>query len=177
MSVTDETTTAASTSALAEGNWRVDPSRSELSFQARGTFGLVNVRGSFREYEGQMTVSDNSVHGELSIEAASLDTGNKKRDKHLRSSDFFDADAHKTLTFTLLGVAPGAAGLTLRGVLRIKGAELEVTAPLEVERSTDGITLSTALDVDRAAAGVGWSKAGMIKGPATLAAKLTLVSA
>jgi polyisoprenoid-binding protein YceI len=177
MSATDDIRALASSSALVEGKWRVDPTRSELSFQSRGTFGLVNVRGAFHEYDGQLTVSDEGAQGELTIEAASLDTGNKTRDKHLRSSDFFDAEAHRTFTFTLLRVAPGAAGLTLQGVLRIKGTELQVTAPLEVERSSDGLTLSTALEVDRAAAGVGWSKAGMIKGPAKLSAKLTLVRA
>ncbi len=138
--------------------------------------GWLNVRGSFHKYDGQMTVSDDNAHGALAIKAASLDTGNKRRDKHLRSPHFFDAETHETLTFTLLGVAREAAGLTLRGVLRIKGTELEVTAPLEVERMPDGITLSTALEVDRAEAGVGWSRAGMIKGPAKLSAKLTLVS-
>jgi polyisoprenoid-binding protein YceI len=162
-------------SALAEGSWQVDPGRSELSFQARGTFGLVPVRGSFHDYSGQMTVADGSPHGELTIKAASLDTHNAMRDKHLRSADFFDVEEHETLTFRLLGLTDEPAGTTLRGILRIKGTELEVTAPLQVETQGEEVSLSTELEVDRAAAGIGWSRAGMIKGPAKLSARLTLV--
>jgi len=177
MSATGQTETAPSGSGLADGRWRVDPTRSELTFGSRGMFGLVAVRGSFSEFSGEMTAANGDAHGELRIKAASLDTGNAMRDKHLRSPDFFDAETHETLTFTLLGVMREPSGLALRGVLRIKDSELEVNAPLQLETQNGEITLSTELEVDRAAAGLGWSRAGMIKGPATLAARVTLLGA
>ena len=123
-----------------------------------------------------MTVADDRAHGELTINASTLHTGNARRDKHLRSRDFFDAETHQTLSFRLLGVTLEPAGLVLRGVLHIKSTELQVTAPLHVATQAGQMTLQTELDVDRAAAGVGWSRAGMIKGPARLTAKLTLVA-
>lgn len=177
MNATEQTATAASDNWFVEGSWRVDPTRSELTFGSRGMFGLVSVRGSFGDFSGEMTAADGSAHGELRIKAASLDTGNAMRDKHLRSPDFFDTETHETLTFTLLGITSEPAGLALRGVLRIKDSELEVTAPLQLETQNDEITLTTELEVDRAAAGLGWSRAGMIKGPAKLAARVTLLSA
>jgi len=176
MSATGQTTKAASDSGFVEGRWRVDPTRSELTFGSRGTFGLVPVRGRFGDFSGEMTSADGDAHGELRIRAASLDTGNAMRDRHLRSPDFFDTEAHETLTFTLLGVTREPSGLALRGVLRIKGSELEVSAPLRLETQNGEIILSTELEVDRAAAGLGWSRAGMIKGPAKLAARVTLLS-
>ncbi len=163
---------------LPAGTWRVDPTRSKLAFSARGTFGLLEVRGEFTEYTGELTVEDGGARGELRIKAGSLDTGNARRDKHLRSADFFDVANHDVLTFTLLGVTGTAAdGLALRGVLSIRGTELELTSPLAVSAGNGELTLGTELEVDRAAAGVGWSKAGMIKGPAALSAALTLVAA
>jgi hypothetical protein len=60
-------------------------------------------------------------------------------------------------------------------VLRIRDNALAIDAPLTLSPDgPDRLTLSTALDVDRTAAGVGWSKMGMIKGKAHLSAKLTL---
>ena len=175
MATTD--TKDAPVSELPAGVWRVDPASSELGFRSRGMFGLVSVKGTFGEYEGELSVDGAGARGELRIRAASLDTGNVKRDTHLRSGDFFDVQNHDTLTFLLAGVAPASdGGLELTGALRIRDNSLEVGAPLEVVSAlADRLTLRTTLSVDRAAAGVGWSKAGMIKGPAHLSAALTLV--
>jgi polyisoprenoid-binding protein YceI len=176
MSIPEEVQ-AATSSPLPSGKWHVDSSRSNLSFGARGMFGLVPVQGEFREYSGEMSVDDSGARGELRIKAASLDTGNATRDKHLRSPDFFDASNHEMLTFILLSVTDGAVGgLELQGVLSIHGTDLQLVAPLQVEAGSDQITVSTTVEVERAAAGVGWSKAGMIKGPAKIHATLTLVT-
>jgi polyisoprenoid-binding protein YceI len=175
MATTDVTGTPTTT--LPAGVWRVDPSSSELGFRSRGMFGLVPVKGTFAQYEGELTVDDAGTRGELRIKAATLDTGNGKRDTHLRSSDFFDVDNHETVTFSLTGVEPTTqGGLTLTGVLQIRENSHEFDAPMEVLSTTaDRLTLHTDVSVERAAAGVGWSKAGMIKGPAHLNATLTLV--
>jgi polyisoprenoid-binding protein YceI len=158
------------------GVWSVDPSAGELTFSARGFFGLAKVRGRFGSYDGELEVGADGVRGELRIQAATLETGMTKRDTHLHSADFFDVQNHPTVTFTPTNVSPTPAdGLNVTGVLQIRETSLEVTAPLEVTHSDENhLHLHTALSVDRSAAGVGWSKMGMIKGPAELDATLVL---
>jgi polyisoprenoid-binding protein YceI len=157
------------------GNWTVVGTDSRLSFRARGMFGLAAVTGTFGSFDGKLTVDGIDVTGELRIAVASLDTGNATRDNHLRSADFFDASEHPTVTFRLLGVSPArAGGYELTGELRIRDNLLPMSAPLTIERDGERLTLATELAVDRAAAGVGWNKMGMIKGPAHLSAAVTL---
>ena len=79
----------------------VDPSHSEVTFQVRHL--LTKVRGRFSTFTGTIRYDEaqpeqSSV--EISIEAASIDTGEANRDTHLRSDDFFAVDKYPTLSFT-----------------------------------------------------------------------------
>ncbi len=166
---------AQSVSDLPAGTWTVDAGDSALGFRARGMFGLVPVTGAFHAFEGTLTVADGRAQGELRITAASLDTGNTKRDNHLRSADFFDVEHHPTVSFTLSEVVAAGPAAQLRGRLTVRDTTLEISAPATIETvDEDRLRLATALDVDRAAAGLGWSKMGMIKGPAHLTASILL---
>lgn len=162
---------------LPEGTWRVDPDASELTFSSRGVFGLVPVRGTFGAYEGELEVGGGDARGELRIDAATLDTKNKKRDDHLRSVDFFHVSEYPTVTFSLLGLGRRVDGaLEVSGTLRIRDNELALQSPVQASRQdTDRVLLETKLSVERAAAGVGWSKLGMIRGKAHLGAAIVLV--
>jgi polyisoprenoid-binding protein YceI len=174
---TTATTSTTTPNGLPAGTWHVDPKASELTFRARGTFGLVPVHGTFDAYEGELEIDDRDVRGELRIQADSLDTRNKKRDAHLRSDDFFHADAHPVVTFSVTELVPTADGkLALTGTLRIRDNELLVRSLVDATRlSDDRLRLETNISVDRAEAGVGWSKMGMIQGKAHLGASVVLV--
>jgi polyisoprenoid-binding protein YceI len=162
--------------ALPTGTWRVDPAAGELAFRARGMFGLVPVKGSFGAYDGELTVDPDGAHGELRITATTLDTGNAKRDAHLRSADFFDVEHHPTVTFTLTSVHVDADDrLLATGDLRIAENSTEITTPITATSHEDHLHLETEISVDRAAAGVGWSKMGMIQGQAHLRARIVLL--
>jgi polyisoprenoid-binding protein YceI len=160
-----------------DGTWRVDTSQSELTFRSRGVFGLVPVRGTFTAYEGELWVAGRGVRGELRIDAASLDTKHEKRDRHLRSADFFHVTEYPTVTFSLLELVPSDDGaLRLTGTLRIRENQLRLETPAQATRlGVDRVRLETRLSVDRAAAGIGWSKMGMIQGKAHLRASIVLV--
>jgi polyisoprenoid-binding protein YceI len=164
---------------LPRGTWNVDPSASELTFSSRGMFGLVPVHGTFGAYEGELDVDGRDVRGELRIHAATLDTKNGKRDKHLRSADFFHVTAHPTVTFSLLELEQSPDGtLELSGTLRIRDNELPLKAPVTATRlDGDRLRLETQVSVDRTAAGVGWSRLGMIRGQAHLSASIVLAQA
>ena len=161
---------------LPQGTWSVDPTQSELGFSAKGMFGLATVKGGFGSYEGELKVGADGANGELRITASSLDTRNPRRDKHLQSADFFEVDRYPVVTFTLTDIEPASDG-TLKGtgVLQIRDNRLQITTPLDVTQHDEHLHLATEVSVDRAAAGVGWSKLGMIKGPANLHARLALV--
>jgi polyisoprenoid-binding protein YceI len=75
------------------GSWQLDPGRSRVEFRARHFWGLMTVTGHFDEFHGRLDLSEDPAI-KLTIEAASLQTGHRKRDEHLRSRDFFDADKH-----------------------------------------------------------------------------------
>jgi polyisoprenoid-binding protein YceI len=162
---------------LPTGTWHVDAGASQANFGSRGMFGLVGVKGTFAATEGDLVVSAAGAHGELRIQAASLDTKNKKRDKHLRSADFFDVVKSPVVRFTLADVSPAPDGtLNINGTLQIRDNKLQIAAPVKAtEISADRLQLHTTLSVDRTQAGVGWSKLGMIQGKADLDVKIELV--
>ncbi len=173
--MSDQPTSTAAVTVLPTGTWRVDPTSGQVSFKARGMFGLASVNGTFSSYEGDLTVAPESAEGELRIQAATLDTKNARRDSHLRSADFFDVDNHPTVSFTLTNLSTdGGDRVNGTGVLHIRGNRLPLTAPLTITHHGDHLHLETSLSVDRAAAGVGWSKMGMIQGPAHLHVSIVL---
>ena len=109
------------------GVWNLIPNRSAITFKIRNQWGLLNVKGRFTEFsgDGQLT-GKGAVFGRLDIRTASLSTGIGRRDRHLRSADFFDVERFGEISVVVTGVQPtkGRAA-DLRANLTIKG----ITAP------------------------------------------------
>jgi len=153
------------------GHWVLDPAQSSVGFRHKTMWGLVTVRGHFSELAGEGDVGpDGSIFGRIEIGAASVDTKNAKRDKHLRSADFFNADAHPKLTFTATSAVVNAAGeLAVSGNLTAAGTPRPRSLTATVSDATaDSATLTAEVDIDRAEFGMAWNQAGMLKGPATV---------
>ena len=151
---------------VSPGRWVLDPARSTVSFQSRSIWGLVNVKGVFSRVSGEGEVrADGSAHGALTIDAASVDTKQGKRDTHLRSKDFFDVEKHPTLSFTASEVSAGADGTaTVSGELTVRGTSKPYTFTARTpEVSADAVTLTAELVIARADFGITWNQAGMIK--------------
>jgi polyisoprenoid-binding protein YceI len=114
------------------GRWQIDPGHAEVAFIGRH-FMLTKVRGRFTGVTGAIEVAQDPGEStaEVSIEMASVESGNQARDDHLRSPDFFDAARHPTATFS--GHAAdwqGTRGL-LAGELTIRGITRPVTLAAE----------------------------------------------
>lgn len=102
--------------------WRIDASHSELSFRIRHL--VSRVRGTFNEWSGTIVADPRNLAGgsvQVEIKTASIDTNNERRDTHLRSADFFDAEKHPTITFRSTGVQTRGRQLTVTGNLTMNG--------------------------------------------------------
>jgi polyisoprenoid-binding protein YceI len=112
---------------------------------------------------------------ELSVAADALDTGNGKRDAHLRSSDFFDAETHPQVRFVSDSAALEGERLHVRGQLHAPGKsiplELDATLrPVGSELEVEAIT-----EADHRALGMTWNKLDMLRTPSTLIVSARLV--
>lgn len=116
------------------GTWSLDPSHSKIGFSVKH-MGVATVRGEFRDFEGTLEVGDDlaSTKAYGSIRAASVDTRQEARDEHLRSGDFFDADAHPDLTFESTRIeAIDEETLSIVGDLSLHGETREVELEAEI---------------------------------------------
>ena len=145
------------------GNWRLDPARSTATLRSKSMWGLVPVKGVFREVTGEGTVSPaGQVTGRVAVAAASVDTKNKRRDTHLRSADFFDSDSYPDITFTVNRVTPAGPGVTVSGDLTVRDLTKPVTFDARVSVVDSGeIWFDAEVQVNRADFGLTWNQMGM----------------
>jgi len=161
-------TTLAAGAARAE-TWQLDPAHSAASFSVRHLM-VSQVRGQFEKMSGTVELDEANLpksRVEVSIEAASIDTGNEKRDEHLRSADFFDVANHPDISFKSTRIKPAGKGkylvtgdLTMRGVT--KSVTLTVNGPSNPLKTpfghlVRGLTASGKLN--RKDWGLNWNKA------------------
>ncbi len=121
----------AGTTALTDitGDYTIDPAHTRLGFVARHAM-VTKVRGQFTGFSGTAhvdTANPAASSVSLTIDATSIDTGNADRDGHLRSGDFFGADADPELTFTSTEVSRDGGTWSVTGDLTIKGTTKPVT--------------------------------------------------
>ncbi len=124
------TTTATPTETLA-GEYVLDDSHSRLGFVARHAM-VTKVRGSFNEFSASGHFDPENPgqsHASVTIQAASIDTGNADRDTHLRSNDFFDMEHHPEIRFTSTDVVKDGDTFEVTGDLTIKDTTKSVTIP------------------------------------------------
>jgi polyisoprenoid-binding protein YceI len=162
----------------AAGAWNLDPDRSTVGFRIKNFWGLVHVKGRFTDVnaDGQIT-GKGAIFGRLDIQVASLHTGIGKRDEHLRSADFFDADRYPEINVEVTGIEPSAGDVAdLHATLTIKGVAAPVRLPVQVSTVDDGAVRVTAnTEIDRTQFGVDANPLGMIAKTATIAAEAYFV--
>lgn len=125
--------TATTTSALT-GTWTIDRDHTRIGFTARHAM-VTKVRGSFKDFVGtaQLDAENPAASAvDLTIEVASVDTGNEQRDGHLRTNDFFDAETYPQIRFVSTGVEQvDAENYRLTGDLTIKDVTKSVVVDFE----------------------------------------------
>jgi polyisoprenoid-binding protein YceI len=145
------------------GSWTLDSSKTEIGLKSKSMWGMVSVKGVFREVSGTGTVSAaGDVAGVLTVAAGSIDTKMKKRDEHLRSADFFDVDSHPDITFAAKQVQPSGQGATVTGDLTVRGTTRPVSFAAQVSSVGDAeVSLDGEVQVNRADFGLTWNQLGM----------------
>lgn len=119
--------------AATTGTWVIDPTHTTIGFTARHAM-IAKVRGGFTEFSGSFTLdgaNPAASSAELTIQAASFDTGNADRDAHVKGEEFLDVEKFPTLTFTSTGVAAKGDDFVVTGDLTIHGVTKSV--PVEFE--------------------------------------------
>lgn len=114
--------------------WQMDPAHSSFQFKIRHLT-VSNVKGDFSKFQGVAIIDDqniNSLKVEVTIDAASVNTGHAQRDEHLRGPDFFDVTKYSTITFVSKKVIKTDANrLKVIGDLTLHGVTREITVDVE----------------------------------------------
>ena len=148
--------------------WRIDASHTSVGFAVRHMM-ISTVRGHFGAVDGTVRADPNDWTRssiEVSIQADSIDTREEKRDAHLRSADFFDAEKYPTITFKSTRIeAAGSNRYRVTGDLTIRG----VTKPVTLDVTDEGrgkdpwggerAGFSASGTVDRLEFGLNWNQA------------------
>jgi len=155
--------------------WVVDADESVVEFFVRTFWGLATVRGRFDRFDGSFEVGPDGSRIDLTIDADSLDTGNRRRDEHLRSDDFFHVEGHRQLRFTSTRVHDVGDGyLHVVGELEAAGKAVELEFAATVRAVGGALEIEAATDVDQARLGMSNGPLGMIRRPARLHVKARL---
>ena len=148
--------------------WQIDPDHSNFQFKVRHMT-VSNVRGEFNKARGVVTIDGNDITNlkvELTLDAASINTDQAKRDDHLRSEDFFYVAKYPTITFVSKKVTKVDENrLKVIGDLSIRGVTKEITVDVEgptpevkdpggnIRRGATG-----TLKINRKDFGIAWNK-------------------
>lgn len=151
--------------ALSADKYVLDVSHTLVGFTTRH-FVINKVRGKFNEFTGVIMFDDSDMSkSSLSgtIKTASIDTDNQKRDDHLRSADFFDAQNHPEITFQSSKIEKQGEGYLMHGTLTMRGVSKNVAVPFMITgKITQGgkarIGFEAKLELNRQDYGISWSK-------------------
>jgi len=147
--------------------WVFDPGYTTVEFVIRNLW--FKVKGRFPDLEGEIVLDENDLSRSsvtATIKARSIDTGNKRRDAHLLSQDFFDVDKFPNIEFKSTSIRRGRDrdSLELEGELRIKDKTLPVALSvneMDRSRSPNGeefVYYSATTELDRHAFGINYGR-------------------
>jgi polyisoprenoid-binding protein YceI len=147
--------------------WKVDAAHTDVGFAVKHMM-ISTVRGKFTSFDADVELDPARLEAAkvtARIAAASVNTNEEKRDGHLRSPDFFDAEKYPTLTFTSTNVKRSGDELEVTGKLKIKDQEHsitlkgEVTGPGKDPWGNTRVGFSLSGEIEREQWGLGWNQA------------------
>lgn len=155
--------------------WRVDPTRSRIEFRTPTFWGLMTVKGHFERYDGTLDLTHMPAI-ELIIDAASLNTNNNLRDKHLRSPDFFNVGIHPRVRFVSDSATLEGERLTVGGQLYASGGSMPLDVDATVRLDDGELQVDASTRADYQELGMSHGTLGMIRTPSELVVHARLVA-
>ena len=127
------------------GTWAIDPRQSRVAFTV-GHMGFMKASGTLPITEGSIVVGEDPTASsvEAQLDPAGFDTGNPKRDEHVRSADFLDVEQFRTAGYRSTGVEVRGTSFTVHGELTVHGQTRPVTLVGELASTADGDASFTA---------------------------------
>jgi polyisoprenoid-binding protein YceI len=118
--------------AVAADTYNIDPNHSTIGFSVSHLV-INNVHGKFNEFTGSVVVDGNTVkEAKGTIQVKSIDTGIAKRDAHLRTPDFFDAEKFPTITFVSKKAEKQGDQTIVTGDFTMRGVTKEIALPIKL---------------------------------------------
>jgi polyisoprenoid-binding protein YceI len=122
------------TSVSTKTKWAIDPTHSEIGFKVKHLM-ITSVHGEFRKFTAGIISEEDDFTGSsvnVTVDAASIFTNEEKRDAHLKSADFFDAEKYPELKFRGASFRKSDDGdYQLTGILTIRNVSKEITLDVE----------------------------------------------
>lgn len=151
---------------LTTGTWTLDASHSEIGFTVRHA-GISKTRGRFAKAEAELVVAEDLASSAITATIAtdSFDSGDPKRDAHVRGTDFFDAEQFPAMTFAATAITPNGDDYILTGDLTIRGN----THAVDIQTEFNGVAVdpfgttragfSALTSISRKSFGLTWNAA------------------
>jgi polyisoprenoid-binding protein YceI len=152
--------------AAAADRYEIDPVHTEVGFSVKHLV-INNVRGKFNDFSGTILYDENDITKssvQVSIKAASIDTGVKDRDNDLRSPNFFDVAKYPKLTFQSRSIEKRGDGYVAVGTLTMHGIAKEIALPFTLNGKikdpwgSERVGFEAGLTINRQDWGINYSK-------------------
>ncbi|PKL78303.1 MAG: polyisoprenoid-binding protein [Ignavibacteriae bacterium HGW-Ignavibacteriae-4] len=156
--------------------WKIDKAHTSVNFSINHFFS--SVTGKFTNSEGEINFDPNNLTGSkviFTISVNSVNTDDKKRDKHLQSADFFDAKTYPNMTFKSTKIVKKSEKeYSVFGKLTIKSVTKDIVLPMKITGEMEhpmmkgtlilGVLIDTTLDRTDFGVGTGDWAATMVVG-------------
>ncbi len=162
--------------------WNIDTKHSQVTFSVKHMM-VSTVKGNFKVFGGKLEIDEENPANswvEAEAEVKSVDTRDEGRDKHLRTSDFFDAENHPTITFKSKKVEPVSndefrilGDLTIRGVTKEVVFNAEYAGQVKDSYGKQRAGLNAKTSINRKDFGLTWG-ALLESGGAVVADKVNI---
>ena len=152
---------------MTQFTWHFDPAYTTVEFAIRNLW--FKVKGRFLDLEGAIVLDEDEVSRSsvtATIKVDSIETGNQRRDAHLRAKDFLDVEKFPDIEFRSTSVQRGRDrdSLHVEGTLTVKGKSVPITLAVnEMDRSRspsgqEFIYYSATTDLDRFGFGITYGR-------------------
>lgn len=173
--MTTRTATTADARSIESTAWRIDPDRSSVEFAVPSFWGLTTVKGRFARFRGTLDLRRDPAVA-LTLDAESLDTGHARRDKHLRSGDFFGVEEHPHVLFRSDSARLEGERLTVTGTLHAAGTGEPLSLVATVRRAGQELEIEATTELDQRRLGMKLRVLGAVGVPSRLTVRGRLVA-